>query len=276
MSENQKPFIPAWLDEAGLTQAEFRLYCHLCRRADNQTGVAWPSYQAIQDSCGLSRKTVWRNLKDLEAHGLIAKVGKPFGGSSRYKILSSIVSSGERLIDSNSVTGGMNDDSQSFPSGNSNRSPHDAPIVSPGEREGNPMKEIQLRKSKREVSPEGIEFAIWFKSTLPKKINLTSNWQQSFAESHDELVRLDKRSPEEIRTVSQWARSDGFWQTNFMSPAKLRKRNGDGITYFDVFAEKMKQPTGQTSNGKPVNTGRRGGTYEVVQKFAGIQENIPL
>ncbi len=260
MSENQKPFIPAWLDDYGLTHAEFRLYCHLCRRADNATGIAWPSYQSIQDSCGLSRKTVWRNLKDLEAHGLIAKVGKPFGGSSRYKILSSIVSSWELLSDSNSVTGGMNDDSQSFPSGNSNRSPHDAPIVSPGEREGNPSKVIQLRKSKREISPEGIIFAVWFKSSLPATTNLKAGWQQSFAECYDELVRLDKRSPEEIRAVSQWARMDSFWQPNFMSPAKLRKRNGDGITYFDVFTEKMKQPTSSHSpqaSAPSVNTGRR-------------------
>ena len=132
MSDNSKPFIPSWLDDAGLSQAEFRLYCHLCRRADNKTGIAWPAYQSIQDACGFSHKTVWATLKMLAKRGLILKVGKPFGGSCRYLILTSIganeiqigdapiVSSGESLDASNSFATGMIDDCQSFPSGNSN------------------------------------------------------------------------------------------------------------------------------------------------------------
>ena len=88
-------------------------------------------------------------------------------------------------------------------------------------------------------------------------MNLKANWQQSFAESHDDLVRLDNRTPEQICEVSQWARTDSFWQTNFMSPSKLRKRNSDGITYFDVFTEKMKQPTSQLF--KPITQAALGG-----------------
>jgi DNA-binding MarR family transcriptional regulator len=272
MEKNLKPFIPSWLDEAGLTQAEFRLYCHLCRRADNVTGIAWPAYQSIQEACGFSHKTVWTILKKLVKRGLIVKVGKPFGGSCRYQILTSIsaneipigavpiVSSGESLEPSNSFATGTIDDSQSFPSGNSNHSPQETPIVSSGEREGNPLKEIHLRKSKREISPEGIQFAQWFKSSLPQSMNLKTNWQQSFAETYDELVRLDNRSPEQIREVSRWARTEPFWKSNFMSPSKLRKRNSDGITYFDIFTEKMKQSTHHTpkpTNTTTVNLGRR-------------------
>lgn len=147
------PFIPAWLDDARLSQAEFRIYCHLCRRADNQSGIAWPSYQAIQDACGLSRKTVWRTMKDLEHRGMIEKAGKPFGGSCRYRILAAIVPHGEPLQCTNGATTGTIDDPQSFPTGNSNRSPHDASIVSSGEREGSPLKVPQRKVPQNEDTP---------------------------------------------------------------------------------------------------------------------------
>jgi hypothetical protein len=102
-------------------------------------------------------------------------------------------------------------------------------------------------------------FADWFKSTLPANTNLGPNWRNSFAETFDELVRLDKRDPEEIRRVSAWARSDSFWQSAFMSPAKLRKRNKDGIQTFDFLVAKMKTSTTTgTTNGKTLNLGRRG------------------
>ena len=116
-------------------------------------------------------------------------------------------------------------------------------IVPPQGQEGNPKKVIQRRLSKSEVSSDGIQFAQWFKSTLPKTVNLKANWQESFAKEYDDLMQIDKRSPEQIMAVCRWARTDSFWQKIFMSPAKLRKRNGEGIQYFDVIAEKMKAPS---------------------------------
>lgn len=100
-------------------------------------------------------------------------------------------------------------------------------------------------KKSPKTSKEGLEFADWFRSTLPAKTQLKRNWRDDFAKTFDDLVRLDERTPEEIRRVSSWAREDEFWSGNFMSPTKLRKRNGDGIRYFDVFAAKMKQESSQ-------------------------------
>ncbi len=83
---NAKPFIPTWLDDAGLSQAEFRLYCHLCRRADNRTGIAWPDADSIAVACKMARNTVWASLRRLEERGLIERLPKPFADSNRYKI----------------------------------------------------------------------------------------------------------------------------------------------------------------------------------------------
>lgn len=251
-----RPFIPSWLDDAGLKPAEFRLYAHFCRRAD-ESGIAWPGYDSMMKVCGVSRATICRLLSILESRGLLEKLPKPFGGSSRYRVSAAIVSPEERL-DANSLTTSTNEAAPIVPLMSTNRSSNEASIVAPEAREGNPIKVIHRRKSNREISPEGIQFAQWFKSSLPESVNLKSNWQQSFAEIYDKLVRIDRRSPAQIREVSRWARLDDFWQSNFLSPSKLRDRNPGGIQYFDVFAEKMKQPTNKPSEQTKVKLGRRG------------------
>lgn len=141
------PFIPAWLDDAGLSAAEFRIYCHLARRADNQTGIAWPSYEAVAEVCGLSRMTVARTLKALCDRKFIEKAGKPFGGSARYRLLP-IVSPEARLEEPNSITTDTNGSPPIVSPEAINSITSDIPIVSPAIREGSPSKVPQRRKSK--------------------------------------------------------------------------------------------------------------------------------
>lgn len=267
MAEEQqakRPFIPAWLDKSGLNQAEFRIYCHLSRSADNETGIAWPSYDSISKACFMARNTAWRTLRSLESKKFIRLIGKKFGGSNRYQVLFPIISNETPLeaVPSNEAATVSNqaplEDWQSSQMEYSNSIKSDTPTVSDLRQEGSPKKVLQRRKPTREVSPEGVQFAQWFKSSLPETVNLKSNWQQSFAKVHDDMIRLDNRSSEEIRKVSRWARTDPFWKSNFMSPEKLRKRNPSGIQYFDVFAERMKQPNGhQSKPAATVDTGAR-------------------
>ena len=101
--------------------------------------------------------------------------------------------------------------------------------------------QAEITPKKESVSPEGTTFAHWFRDTLPEKTNMPDRWEKSFAQTYDDLVRLDGRDGAEIRRVCQWARNDSFWSSNFQSPAKLRKRNKDGIQYYDVFLEKAHQ-----------------------------------
>jgi hypothetical protein len=256
----QKPFIPSWLDEAGLSATEMRVFIHLCRCADNQTGIAWPSYRRMTEITGLSKNTIRRAIERLEAPlKLIAKTGKPFAGSCRYRVLPIVPPEGQ-MDDSNSPTTGTNGSAPIVPPVTHNSPSHGTSIVPPEGQEGNPLKVIQRRLSNRENSPEGIQFAVWFKSSLPieEQERMTKNWLNTFCETFDKLVRIDKRTPEQIREVSRWGRTDHFWQTNFKSPVKLRQRDKAGTLYFDVFSGRMKQPSIQPS--KPpttVNLGRR-------------------
>lgn len=190
----------------------------------------------------------------------IRKNGKRFADSNRYQVLVPI-DANEAPIEESSIVaneapiGTSPIDANEAPTFGASNAP---PIVA-NEAPGKTTKKANQRKlTNREISPEGIQFAQWFKSSLPESVNLKANWQQSFAETYDQLVRLDNRDPEQIRVVSRWARTDLFWKSNFMSPSKLRDRDKNGIQWFDVFTEKMKQPSGQSSRPQDaVNTGRR-------------------
>ena len=46
---------------------------------------------------------------------------------------------------------------------------------------------------------------------------------QTWADDMRKLVELDKRSIEEVERVLDWSQQDTFWQTNILSPNKLRK-----------------------------------------------------
>lgn len=112
-----------------------------------------------------------------------------------------------------------------------------------------------------ELSPEGIEFSEWFKSTLPESDQRTmeKNWLANFCDAFDKLKRIDGHSPAEIRAVCKWAREDHFWTQNFKSPSKLRTRDKNKTLYWNVFFQRMNQsPAPKT------------------KVHAGIQEVIPI
>jgi len=97
--------------------------------------------------------------------------------------------------------------------------------------------------STKAPSEQGGRFADWFRSMLPEGRKLPPGWREQWARCFDDMLRLDGRTPVEIRDVCQWARTQSvFWRKNFLTPLKLRQWQKDGegnqvATYFDVFAE---------------------------------------
>ena len=85
-----KAFIPSWLNRAGLSKAEFRVYCCLVSRADKDTRIAWPEAKTIARDCCMAMNSVWPTLKALEEKQLLRRMPKPFAGSNRYQVLEPI------------------------------------------------------------------------------------------------------------------------------------------------------------------------------------------
>ena len=65
----------------------------------------------------------------------------------------------------------------------------------------------------------------------------------------DKLIRIDKRTPEEIEAIIEWCQNDSFWQDNILSTEKLREK----FTQLKLKKDKTEEcPYGIYENGKRV------------------------
>ncbi len=78
-------FIHSAFDELGLTTSEFRVYCHLARRAKN--GCCRPGHDSIAKICRLEVKTVRRVIEALAKRRLL-KVEHRQGDTNVYHLIS--------------------------------------------------------------------------------------------------------------------------------------------------------------------------------------------
>jgi hypothetical protein len=59
------------------------------------------------------------------------------------------------------------------------------------------------------------------KAKVPKP---TPEGLRRWAYDIDLMMRIDCRSPDEIRQLMDWAHRDQFWKANILSPGKLREK----------------------------------------------------
>lgn len=69
-------FVPALLDDYGLDPIEFRLYCHIARRA-GANGICWESAATMAQTCGIGERTVRSKLRSLAARNMITRHSRP-------------------------------------------------------------------------------------------------------------------------------------------------------------------------------------------------------
>ena len=67
-----------------------------------------------------------------------------------------------------------------------------------------------------------------------------------WADAIRKLREIEKLSSTEIQGIWQWAQDDEFWSQQIRTPIKLRKRNRDGIKYYEVIQTRQRE----VSNGK--------------------------
>lgn len=101
-----------------------------------------------------------------------------------------------------------------------------------------------------EFPREVIECAREVVKLFPEKVRPTTKPQQiKWLDCIDKCNRIDGYSFDDIVSIIKWARSDDFWQSNFMSVLKLRKTK-DGVRYIHSFNEKMKAEHSRKSKPK--------------------------
>jgi hypothetical protein len=76
-------------------------------------------------------------------------------------------------------------------------------------------------------SPEGMEFALLLRGKIlgnNPRAKITENQLVHWAGDADRMMRIDKRTPEEIYALLVWSQADSFWKTNILSMKKLREK----------------------------------------------------
>lgn len=70
-------------------------------------------------------------------------------------------------------------------------------------------------------------------------VHLHPKKNETWLDTIDKLNRLDNIPFESIQQITQQAREDSFWSSNFLSLTKLRTKNKDNIKFIVVFNEKF-------------------------------------
>jgi hypothetical protein len=88
-------------------------------------------------------------------------------------------------------------------------------------------KDKKYKKERKTFSSDSIELRL--SELLLEKILLRNpNHKrpniQTWARDVDLMIRIDKRTPEDIRRIIEWCQADPFWQNNILSTEKLRRQ----------------------------------------------------
>ena len=115
----------------------------------------------------------------------------------------------------------------------------------------NPIEEPNKKCPMSEASPppsvsaeaETLSFFL-FKKIQEWKPNIKKPNMTSWFQAMDRLLRIDKRSYDEIHEMILWIQDSDFWKPNILSPEKLRKQ-------FDVIQAQMMNPKKQKETTTP-------------------------
>ena len=99
-----------------------------------------------------------------------------------------------------------------------------------GHTEGTSEGTIYKKEGKKNIKPflsnsDEVRLAeLLLEKILSRNPNHKKPNLQTWAKDIDLMIRIDTRTPEDIRRVIEWSQNDQFWQSNILSTAKLRKQ----------------------------------------------------
>ena len=116
----------------------------------------------------------------------------------------------------------------------------DTNVIQGKERKGKEIKEKEINKDIKLHSEKfhfsAVELNNWSKSFFENKyIN------EATLKTFNLLITKDNYTVEQVQKAINFAKNDDFWDSNFLSPNKLRKKDKSGVAYIDVFLEQAKK-----------------------------------
>lgn len=109
------------------------------------------------------------------------------------------------------------------------------------------------KKAKEPPSLDAVEFAQWFRTQIPKDQKVVKADLTKWAYAYDDMIRIDKRPPDQIRAVCAWGRQDDFWKGHLLSPISLRQKNKSGVMKYDTILTQMNNRNGNSTGVRKQN-----------------------
>jgi hypothetical protein len=220
MNESNFIYKPlAIVQDKRLTPLEQDYLCLIAQleKADGCTA----SNQYFADYFGVKRQTAQGNIGKLKTKGVINSTEKKQGGKTieRTIVIIDSISRNVLLLDSRD---NLPKDSRKPPVGIAGNSDKDS------RKPPTPTIDTTIEKTTdNSFSPNSIEFRLanlLLQVILKRKPDFRKLNIQQWAKHIDAMIRLDKRTPEQIEGVIRWTQQDPFWQNNILSTAKLREK----------------------------------------------------
>ncbi len=146
----------------------------------------------------------------------------------------------------NSTSSKVNDKDIAKGKQSSNKEP------APNNNDNKENKEINT-SSKKVFGKDSIEYRLsnlLYQKILENNSNFKEPDLGKWAKHIDSMIRIDKRNPDDIKKVINWAQSDSFWKSNILSTQKLRRQ-------FDQLFMKSKGEELRLKNDKPNDSERK-------------------
>ncbi|MEX2962828.1 helix-turn-helix domain-containing protein [Microbulbifer sp. TYP-18] len=219
----------------------------LLKLADNASdqGECWPSYQHIADQCEISRRSVIAHIKALEKSGFLEINNRKSTNSDKLNASNLFVLTLDKGGESPAPGG-----ESPAPGGGESPAPRTShslePVNEPNTSSQEPAEEKRVKASDEDYTLAN--FILEGVRRLQPKFKPPD--LDRWADDCRKLRELDNRSPREIARVFYWANNDDFWQSNILSPAKLRKQ-------FDQLQIKASQCKGAWNENHSPSPGNR-------------------
>ena len=231
----------------------FQLFSYCLLRANHSdTKIIWNDKEetlekgcfitgrkVISSDTGQSESTIYRNLKLLEKLSMISI--KSNNKYSVVKVLNYCVYQGQDSEDEQPV------DNQWTTSGQPANTDKN---VKNDKNDKNERNEV-TSSPKNKFSDDSIELILaseLFNLIIGNNPNAKKPSLQAWARDIDLMMRVDKRSVEDIQAMISWCQRDNFWQGNILSPKKLRDKF-DQLTVKMNTAQRTDNPRANRPNG---------------------------
>ncbi|MDD5626000.1 MAG: helix-turn-helix domain-containing protein [Patescibacteria group bacterium] len=225
------------------------VYVYLCRCAGNIKQECWPSQKKLAEELALSRPSVNKAIKILEYFGFITKIRVGRHCNNRYYLLDKEYWNKDHEMMLKRLTeGDVKEIDVRSKQGLIQRLTRFISIERRPKRKETQEKEKEISTTPKiniNSNPISLDRAVIDKSPIVLKADIISSdieaanylWDcikerlpnfkepnlDDWADEISKMRRIDKRPREEIMGAIEWAQQNNFWQSNILSPVKLRK-----------------------------------------------------